>query len=96
VRDLASKVERPLTTDGVANFGYATDDAGWRQSARPIVLWSPDSKKVATFQQDERTVGEMYLVETKAASSSTRRAAWSCTSRWHPTTTAPCSAMTSP
>ncbi len=66
VRDLASKVERPLTTDGVANFGYATDNAGWRQSARPVVLWSPDSKKVATFQQDERQVGEMYLVETKA------------------------------
>jgi dipeptidyl-peptidase 4 len=66
VRDLASKVERPLTTDGAPNFGYATDNAGWRQSARPIVLWSPDSKKVATFQQDERTVGEMYLVETKA------------------------------
>ena len=66
VRDLASKVERPLTTDGATNFGYATDNAGWRQSARPIVLWSPDSKKVATFQQDERTVGEMYLVETKA------------------------------
>jgi hypothetical protein len=30
------------------------------------VLWSPDSKKVATFQQDERKVGDMYLVETKA------------------------------
>ena len=66
VRDVASKVERPLTTDGVANFGYATDNAGWKTSARPIVLWSPDSRKVATFQQDERTVGEMYLVETKA------------------------------
>ena len=66
MRDLASKVERPLTTDGVTNFGYATDNAGWKQSARAIVLWSPDSKKVATFQQDDRTVGEMYLVETKA------------------------------
>lgn len=64
VRDLASKVERPLTTDGVKHFGYATDNAGWRQSERPVVLWSPDSKKVATFQQDERTNGEMYLVET--------------------------------
>lgn len=64
VRDLASKVERPLTTDGVTHFGYATDNAGWRQSARPVVLWSPDSKKVATFQQDERTNGDMYLVET--------------------------------
>ncbi len=66
VRDIASGVERPLTTDGVTHFGYATDNAGWRQSKRPVVLWSPDSKKVATFQQDERTVGEMYLVETRA------------------------------
>jgi dipeptidyl aminopeptidase/acylaminoacyl peptidase len=28
------------------------------------VAWSPDSKKVATQQQDEREVGEMYLVNT--------------------------------
>ena len=66
LRDIASGVERPLTTDGVEHFGYATDNAGWKQSAKPIVLWSPDSTKVATFQQDERAVGEMYLVETKA------------------------------
>jgi dipeptidyl aminopeptidase/acylaminoacyl peptidase len=65
VRDLASKVERPLTTDGEPNFGYATDNAGWTHSDRAIVLWSPDSRKVATFQQDERKVGDWYLVETK-------------------------------
>jgi dipeptidyl aminopeptidase/acylaminoacyl peptidase len=28
-------------------------------------MWSPDSKRIATFQQDQRNVGEMYLVETK-------------------------------
>ncbi|HUU35578.1 MAG TPA: DPP IV N-terminal domain-containing protein, partial [Vicinamibacterales bacterium] len=66
VRDLASKVERPLTTDGVPDFGYATDNAGWKTTPKAIVLWSPDSRKVATFQQDERNVGDMYLVETKA------------------------------
>jgi len=65
VRDLVSKTERPLTTDGEPNFGYATDNAGWTHSDRAIVLWSPDSKKVATFQQDERKVGDWYLVETK-------------------------------
>ncbi len=65
VRDVATKAETQLTTDGVPNFGYATDNAGWRTSDRAIVLWSPDSKKVATFQQDERSVGDMYLVETK-------------------------------
>jgi dipeptidyl aminopeptidase/acylaminoacyl peptidase len=29
-----------------------------------MVQWSPDSKQVATQQQDEREVGEMYLVTT--------------------------------
>ena len=57
--------KRQLTTDGVKDFGYATDNAGWQSSDRPILLWSPDSKKMATFQQDQRGVGEMYLVNTQ-------------------------------
>ncbi len=65
VRDVATGKETPLTTDGVKDFGYATDNAGWTHSDRPVLLWSPDSKKIATFQQDQRGVGEMYLVETK-------------------------------
>lgn len=65
VRDVATGKETQLTTDGVKDFGYATDNAGWIHSDRPIVLWSPDSRKIATFQQDQRGVGEMYLVETK-------------------------------
>ncbi|MDQ7949007.1 MAG: DPP IV N-terminal domain-containing protein [Pedobacter sp.] len=64
VRDIASKQETQLTTDGVKNYGYATDNAGWSMSDRPIVRWSPDSKKVATFQQDQRNVSDMYLVTT--------------------------------
>lgn len=65
VREVASGKETQLTTDGVKDFGYATDNAGWIHSDRPILLWSPDSRKIATFQQDQRGVGEMYLVETK-------------------------------
>ena len=65
VRDIATGQERQLTTDGVKDFGYATDNAGWRGSDRPILLWSPDSRKIATAQQDERNVGDMYLVETR-------------------------------
>jgi dipeptidyl-peptidase-4 len=65
VRDVATGKETQLTQDGVKDFGYATDNAGWAKSDRPIVVWSPDSKKIATFQQDQRGVGEMYLVETK-------------------------------
>ena len=65
VRDLATGAETQLTTDGTKNFGYATDNAGWVTSDRAILLWSPDSKKIATQQQDERNVGDMYLVQTK-------------------------------
>jgi dipeptidyl aminopeptidase/acylaminoacyl peptidase len=65
VRDVATGRETQLTTDGVKDFGYATDNAGWIRSDRPVVMWSPDSRKIATFQQDDRPVGEMYLVKTK-------------------------------
>jgi dipeptidyl-peptidase 4 len=64
VSDVATGKETQLTTDGVKDFGYATDNAGWTYSDRPIVLWSPDSKKIATYQQDQRGVGEMYVVHT--------------------------------
>lgn len=65
VRDVATGKETQLTTDGVKDFGYATDNAGWTHSDRPVLVWSPNSKKIATFQQDQRGVGEMYLVETR-------------------------------
>ncbi|HEY6384397.1 MAG TPA: DPP IV N-terminal domain-containing protein, partial [Candidatus Acidoferrum sp.] len=65
LRDVATNKEIQLTMDGAKDFGYATDNAGWIHSDRPILLWSPDSKKIATFQQDQRGVGEMYLVETR-------------------------------
>jgi len=65
VRDMATGEERPLTTDGVENYGYATDNAGWRHSDRAILKWSPDSKMIATQQQDDRPLGDMYLVRSK-------------------------------
>lgn len=64
VRDIGTKKETQLTNDGAKDFGYATDNAGWKHSDRAIVLWSPDSKKVATFQQDQRHVSDMYLAST--------------------------------
>ncbi|MEK7854541.1 MAG: DPP IV N-terminal domain-containing protein, partial [Acidobacteriota bacterium] len=64
VREIDTKKETQLTTDGIKDFGYATDNAGWKHSDRAIVLWSPDSKKVATFKQDQRHVSDMYLVST--------------------------------
>ncbi|HEY9228688.1 MAG TPA: DPP IV N-terminal domain-containing protein [Gemmatimonadaceae bacterium] len=64
VRDIETGRERALTKDGVKWFGYAIDNAGWSTSDRAMVAWSPDSRKIATQQQDERNVGEMYLVST--------------------------------
>ena len=64
VRETSSGKETQLTKDGVKEYGYATDNAGWIHSDNPILLWSPDSKKIATFQLDERGTGEMYLVST--------------------------------
>lgn len=64
VREVATGTETQLTTDGAKDFGYATNDAGWTASETPVVVWSPDSKKIATFQHDSRGVGEMYYVNT--------------------------------
>src|SRR5438034_3346351 len=63
--DLASGTETALTTDGVEDFGYGTNNAGWVKSDEPVVTWSPDSRKIATFQHDGRGVSRMYLVRTQ-------------------------------
>ncbi len=65
VRDLGTGDESALTTDGVEDFGYGTNNAGWTRSDRPILKWSPDSRKIATFRHDARGVGMMYLVNTQ-------------------------------
>ncbi|MGH7464214.1 MAG: DPP IV N-terminal domain-containing protein, partial [Longimicrobiales bacterium] len=64
VKDLRTGADRRLTTDGIEDFGYATNNAGWIRSDVPVLLWSPDSRKIATFQHDARGVGEMHLVST--------------------------------
>ena len=46
-RRAARKPSSPRTAS--KDFGYATDNAGWQSSDRPIVVWSPDSKKIATY-----------------------------------------------
>jgi Tol biopolymer transport system component len=64
VRDTKTNQQTQLTTDGTKDYGYATDNAGWTHSDQPVLRWSPDSRKIATFQQDQRKVGDMYLVTT--------------------------------
>ena len=64
VRNVKTGQQTQLTKDGIKDFGYATDNAGWAGSDRAIVRWSPDSKKIATFKQDQRNVGDMYMTTT--------------------------------
>ncbi len=71
VRDVSTGMERQLTTDGVKDFGYATDNAGWKHSDQAIVIWSPDSRKVATFQQDQRAVADFTTTTTQVGHSVT-------------------------
>lgn len=62
-----------LTTDGEQYYGYATNNAGWIRSDDPVVLWGPNSEKIATFRHDSRGVGEMYLYNTKVGHSDLER-----------------------
>ena len=56
--------ETQLTRDGVKDFGYATDNAGWTRSDARSAL-------VARLEEDrdvpagQRGAGEMYLVDTR-------------------------------
>jgi len=67
-RELAGTREMQLTTDGIEDFGYATNNAGWVHSPDPVVTWSPDSRQIATFQHDGRGVRDMHLVSTNVGS----------------------------
>jgi dipeptidyl aminopeptidase/acylaminoacyl peptidase len=69
VRDTKTEQHTQLTFDGKKDYGYATDNAGWTKSQSPVLLWSPQSDKIATFQHDGRGVGEMYLYNTKVGHS---------------------------
>jgi len=64
VRDLSTNRKTQLTFDGKQDYGYATNNAGWTKSDNAVLKWSPNSDKIATFQQDARGVGEMYLTTT--------------------------------
>jgi dipeptidyl aminopeptidase/acylaminoacyl peptidase len=64
VRDLSTNKRTQLTFDGKKDYGYATNNAGWIKADNAVLKWSPNSDKIATFQQDARGVGEMYLTSS--------------------------------
>lgn len=64
LRELDSNKESQLTSDGIEDFGYSTNNAGWIRKSTPVVKWSPDSTKLTTFKHDGRNVGEMGIVSS--------------------------------
>jgi len=69
VRDTASGESIQLTFDGEQHHGYATNNAGWIRGAGPVLQWSPDSSKIATFRHDGRQVGDFVLWDTRVGRS---------------------------
>ena len=64
VRNLETDKKTQLTFNGQQDYGYATNNAGWTKSDGAVLKWSPNSDKIATFQQDARGVGMMYLTSS--------------------------------
>lgn len=73
IRDTQTNNHTQLTFDGKEDYGYATNNAGWTKGDSPVLLWSPQSDKIATFQHDGRGVGEMYLYNTQVGHSRLER-----------------------
>ena len=64
LRERATGKETQLTFDGQPDYGYATDNAGWKHTDKAVLAWSPDGQKIATFQQDQRRTSTMTMVGT--------------------------------
>ncbi len=64
IRDLDTDKRTQITFDGKQDYGYATNNAGWIKSDGAVLKWAPNSDKIATFQQDARGVGMMYLTSS--------------------------------
>ena len=64
VRDMEGGEEFALTSGGIERHGFATNSQGWFRSDHPVLHWSPDSRKIATYRLDEREVEELHLLET--------------------------------
>ena len=64
VKDINTNKKTQLTFDGIEDYSYAVNNAGWTKGDNAVLKWSPNSDKIATFKQDARGVGEMYLTST--------------------------------
>jgi dipeptidyl-peptidase-4 len=63
---------RPLTTDGSPNRAYAKrsdtvshpiSQIRLNETSKPYAVWSPDSRRIATFRMDQRNVTALHLLQ---------------------------------
>ena len=77
VRDITTNQRTQLTTDGVKNYGYATDNAGWKHSNKPILRWSPDSRRASPVTSSRKCgTGSRSGASTTRSASTASRSGW--------------------
>jgi dipeptidyl aminopeptidase/acylaminoacyl peptidase len=73
VRDVETGEERSLSTDGTEDWGYAVPIEACCSAVTvrreetdepPVLVWSPDSRRIGTHRFDDRGVRVMALIET--------------------------------
>lgn len=81
IRPASGGTAIPLTTDGTEHYGYAGSPGDNRSAITDLrrstprqceVIWSPDSRYLATHRLDERDVKDMFLVQSVPEDGSVR------------------------
>ncbi len=72
IRDISAGEKYPLTTDGSKDYAYATrsdtvlhpiSQVRLNDTPMPYAVWSPDSRRIATFRMNQSNVTPLYLLQ---------------------------------
>ncbi len=72
VKEIATGKKYPLTTNGSEDYAYAErsgtvlhpiSQIRLNETPLPYAVWSPDSRRIATFRMDQRNVTPLYLLQ---------------------------------
>jgi dipeptidyl-peptidase 4 len=72
IRDTETDKKYPLTFNGSADYAYAErsgtvlhpiSQVRLNETSKPYAVWSPDSRRIATFRMDQRNVSTLYLLQ---------------------------------
>jgi dipeptidyl-peptidase-4 len=72
IRNIYTGKKYPLTTDGSKDYAYATrsdtvlhpiSQIRLNETSQPYAVWSPDSKRIATFRMNQSNVTPLYLLQ---------------------------------